>query len=258
MSAKTLHQFTLLTREGKPRKRREAAPPRRGVRRGRPKKPWSSVAHRTRPQHEKTHPLHVTWRIASGLPNMRSPEVMKAFRRAFIAGKSRFGFRLIHYSVQENHAHLVCEADDARALSRGMQGLAIRVAKSVNRALARKGKVFGDRYHSRSLESPRDVRNAVVYVLNNVRKHDAGRLVPRSYPKRWLDTGCTSARHFHGWDGIAHLAPGEASEVVAPVAWLLTDGVLVHGRVRPNEVPGGVPRGSKRKSPRPPAPQNAG
>src|SRR5262249_13349371 len=152
----------------KPRQRREAGPPRRGVRRGRPRNAWSRVAHRTRPHHVKSHPLHVTWSIAKGLPNMRSPEVMKAFRRAFVAGKQRFGFRLVHYSVQDSHAHLVCEADDARALSRGMQGLAIRVAKSVNRALARKGKVFAERYHARSLESPRDVRNAVVYVLNNV------------------------------------------------------------------------------------------
>jgi hypothetical protein len=144
----------------------------------------------------------------------------------------------------ENHAHLVCEADDARALSRGMQGLAIRVAKSVNRVLARKGKVFGERYHARSLESPSEVRNAVVYVLNNVRKHETGRLVPRSYPKRWLDSrwldrGCTSARHFHGWHGIAHRHPDDTSEVVFPRTWLLEKGFLKHGRVRTNEVPGG-------------------
>jgi putative transposase len=250
MAVKAPQQFTLLTQEGKPRKRRDAAPRKRGVHRGRPKKAWSSVAHRKRPAHVERHPLHVTWRIAEGLPNMRSPEVMKAFRRAFVAGKSSFGFRLVHYSVQENHAHLVCEADDARALSRGMQGLAIRVARSVNRALGRTGKVFAERYHSRSLESPREVRNAVVYVLNNVRKHEAGRLVPRNYAGRWLDTGCTSAQHFHGWQGIAHRVPDESSEVVAPVAWLLTDGFLVHGRVRPNEVPGGIPRGAKGKRPR--------
>jgi putative transposase len=258
MAVKPLQQLGLLTKEGKPRKRREAAPPRRGVHRGRPKKAWSSVAHRKRPAHVERHPLHVTWRIAEGLPNLRSPEVMKAFRRAFVAGKSRFGFRLVHYSVQENHAHLVCEAADARALSRGMQGLAIRVAKNVNRALARKGKVFAERYHSRSLESPREVRNAVVYVLNNVRKHEAGRLVPRNYPKRWLDTGCTSAQHFHGWQGIAHREPDETSEVVAPRAWVLTDGFLVHGRVRPNEVPGGILRGAKGTRPRAARPDASG
>jgi REP element-mobilizing transposase RayT len=205
------------------------------------------VPHRARPVHEATHPVHVTWRMMKGLPNMRSPEAMKAFRRAFAAGKSRFGFRLVHYSVQENHVHLVCEAVDARALSRGMQGLAIRVARSVNRALSRKGKVFGERYHARAVDSPRDVRNTVVYVLNNVRKHEAGRLVPRSYPKRWLDTGCTSARHFHGWKGIPHQQPDEAAEVVAPKTWLLETGWLRHGRVRPDEVPGrsanAVPRG---------------
>src|SRR5262249_51577855 len=33
---------------------------------------------------------------------------------------------------------------------------------------------LGDRYHARSLSTPREVRNALVYVLNNWRKHVRG------------------------------------------------------------------------------------
>jgi hypothetical protein len=79
------------------------------------------------------------------------------------------------------------------------------------------------------------------------REGEAEKATPRSYPKRWLDTGCTSARHFHGWKGIPHQQPDEAAEVVAPKTWLLETGWLRHGRVRPDEVPGrsanAVPRG---------------
>jgi hypothetical protein len=97
------------------------------------KKAWSSVAHRARPQHTKTHPLHVTWRIAKGLPNMRSPEVMKAFRRAFVAGKSRFGFRLVLQRAGEPRPPRLRSRRCPCPLARHA-GLAIRVAKRQSRA----------------------------------------------------------------------------------------------------------------------------
>jgi REP element-mobilizing transposase RayT len=81
------------------------------------------VAHHRRPKLHGAHPVHVTWRIGKGLPNMRSPEAMRGFRSAFVAGKRRGGFRLVHYSVQDNHVHLICEADDSRTLSRGLMVL---------------------------------------------------------------------------------------------------------------------------------------
>jgi hypothetical protein len=43
-----------------------------------------------------------------------------------------------------------------------VRGLVIRVAKAVNRALARHGRIWGDRFHSRILRTPREVRNALV------------------------------------------------------------------------------------------------
>jgi len=47
----------------------------------------------------------------------------------------------------------------------------IRVAKGLNKLWARRGKVFADHYHDRILRTPREVRNALCYVLHNAKKH---------------------------------------------------------------------------------------
>jgi hypothetical protein len=68
---------------------------------------------------------------------------------------------------------MLAEAQSREALSRGVQGLAIRLARAINRVLHRAGEVWADRYHARALRTPREVRNALVYVPNNWRKHGA-------------------------------------------------------------------------------------
>ena len=52
-----------------------------------------------------------------------------------------------------------------------MQGLAIRLARSLNRLAGRTGKVFSDRFHSLVLKTLREVANAIRYVLENFRHH---------------------------------------------------------------------------------------
>jgi hypothetical protein len=99
---------------------------------------------------------------------------------------SRDAFRLLHFSVQRDHIHLLVEADEPLRLTRGLQGLAIRAAKSCNRALGRCGSFWADRYHSRSLATPREVRNALVYVLANVKKHVPGTPSPVARARTWL------------------------------------------------------------------------
>jgi len=148
-----------------------------GARSGAGRKPngrRSGVSHLRRPAHAERHPLHVTLRIRAGLPALREHELFIEVRRALVAGRERFGFRLVHFSVQRDHLHLLAEAASRRALSRGVQGLSVRVARAVNRRLQRHGKVFADRYHARALKTPRSVRWALRYVLLNVRKHERG------------------------------------------------------------------------------------
>jgi hypothetical protein len=101
-----------------------------------------------------------------------------------------------------NRLHLVVEADTSAALSRGMQGLCIRLAMALNRVLRRTGEVFSDHYHSRVLRSPTEVANAIRYVLEN------------------------AARHYGeaGTDGFSSGTPAAQTAVAMPVGWLLREG----------------------------------
>ena len=112
--------------------------------------------------------------MKEGLPNLRRNGPHEVLRDAFAKGNERFGFRLVHYSVQKNHLHMIVEAKDRTALSKGLQGLFVRVARGLNRLWERKGSVFADRYHDVILKAPKQVRNALLYVIQNVRRHRPG------------------------------------------------------------------------------------
>jgi REP element-mobilizing transposase RayT len=155
-------------------KRRGAGRKRRQERRG--------VPHRQRPRF-KWKPLHVTVRVRREIWNLRTHRCFRALERAFIKGCNRFGFRLVHFSVQGNHLHLVVEAPDHLQLARAMKGLEVRMARALNKVMRRRGQVFPDRYHAHLLRSPREVRFAVAYVLGNRAHHAAreGRPLPNGY-----------------------------------------------------------------------------
>ena len=151
--------------------------------------------------------------------------------------------------MQSNHIHLVIEAEDKRTLASGMISLATRIARALNKALCRRGKVWDGRYHYRALTVPRDVRNTLVYVLMNHQKHQAkrrageraGRLCrPTAAP--YLNTfgvdGLSSAPYFNGFVNEAHdearwiCATRMPSPVHAARTWLLSCGWRRHGLVR--------------------------
>ena len=83
----------------------------------RPKGERAGVSHATRARLAARFPVHVTVRLKKGLPSLRRKSAHRVLGRAFAAGGERFGFRLIHYSIQSNHIHLLAEAEDRRALS---------------------------------------------------------------------------------------------------------------------------------------------
>ena len=151
-------------------------------RRGNPdERKLAKVPHRPRPPLSARHPVHVTWRVLPHVWNLRSRRCFSRISRCFLLGRDRFGFRLVHFSVQGNHIHLIVEADDQRAIARGMQGLGVRIAKALNRLMGRKGTVFADHYHARQLRSPTQVANALAYVLLNFLHHfpeEAKRFAP--------------------------------------------------------------------------------
>lgn len=201
----------------------------------------AGVRHRSRGEHKPKWPIHISITVLPDLPSLRGRRCVKAIERAFWGAChcGRPDFRPIHFSVQKRHVHLIVEAESGLALSRGMQGLCIRIAKALNRALKRKGKVFSDRFYSRAVSRPTETRNCLIYVLNNVRKHDAQRGKVRE--RRWIDP-CSSGKYFNGWvDCPARPPPDRADWLVAkPRSWLLRRGWREHGGgpIRLEEVPG--------------------
>jgi len=201
-----------------------------------PKHGQAGVAHVARVPLAARFPAHVTLKLQRGLPRLRNRGEYATLRAAFAAGCARSGFRLTHYAVLNDHLHFVVEAHDRTSLSRGLQGLMIRIARALNKLWGRRGRVFADRYHDRILKTPRDVRNVLRYVLGNGKKHAAeGRevRVPAA-----IDT-YTSAPWFDGFREVFRVRGLEA--IVRPVAdartWMLTLGWRRHGLLSVHELP---------------------
>ena len=170
------------------------------------------VWHVPRPPHDCQHPVLVTLRADHRLASLRSERIFVGLRHA-IARSNRANFRVIHFSVQTNHVHLVIEADHRIGLTRGIQGLSARCARAINRASSGHGRVWTDRYHARALRTPREVRAAIVYVLQNFRKHLRAPAIidPRS-----------SGPWFDGWEDATE-AP-QPMPVSRPRTWLASIG----------------------------------
>jgi REP element-mobilizing transposase RayT len=204
-----------------------------GARQGAGRKPRAAylrqTPHRARAVHRKAHPVHVTLR--AGLRSLRSQQVARTLLGG-LRDSNREWFRVVHYSVQHNHVHLIVEADDTAALSSGVRGLMVRIARRVNGLLRRRGRFWADRWHGRDLEGPRQVRNALVYVLQNHKKHaGSAALDPLS-----------SAGSFDGFMGALS---GTFRSVGPPCVamaktWLLKIGWRRRGLIEFTEAPAGI------------------
>ena len=181
--------------------------------------------------------MHVTVKLKKDLGNLRRRRAFETIEKALVLGKENAGFRVCQFSVQRDHMHLMCEAKSAAALSRGMQGLCIRIAKRLNSLLQRKGTVFADRYHAVNLKTPRQVRNALAYVLNNFRRHNE---VLGDVPSNLTDDR-SSADWFDGFRNRPAYAEVDLDAPVAgPRTWLLRVGWRKHRLITTSEVPGWV------------------
>jgi len=214
-----------------------------------PKGPRPSEGHRVRPEIASRHPIHVIQRAVTDLGSLRKHAVFRAVREATRAIAVREGaFRIVHFSIQRTHIHLIVEAQDKTALSRGMQGFGVSAARHINRELGpwrgkkqRTGGVFADRYHAVVLSTPKQVRNTLCYVLNNWKHHGE---TAESLRGDWNIDPYSSAIAFDGWKepDAAH-SPGEyaAPLVWEPQTWLLRIGWKRHGLIGIHEVPGAGP-----------------
>ncbi|MBT8495916.1 MAG: transposase [Deltaproteobacteria bacterium] len=192
------------------------------------------VSHRARPDFKKSQPLHVTTRIRNHVPRLRTRKRAQVIRAALLAVADEPGFRVVHFSVQGDHLHLILEADDKRCLARGMKRLKQRITNGLNRQLRRKGSVFADRYHLEVIRNCRQVRNTLVYVLRNAFKHGS---------RGTLGCGIdpySSSWWFDGWADDSWrrgLGPPAGAPCVQPAAtWMLKNGWRRYGLVSPTQV----------------------
>jgi putative transposase len=197
-----------------------------------PNGPKAGEKHGVRPWISRRDPVHVVLRVTPEVGGLRRRSAYQAFRRAVWTAAAREDFRVVHVSIQRTHVHLVCEADDRMALSRGVRGLSISAAHRLNAAISderggprRRGRVFVDRYHAVAITSPKQARNVLAYVLNNWRHHreDGGRL------RRAVVDPYASGVWFTGWAGrddsfFVWPRGYEPLPVVSPRTWLLREG----------------------------------
>ncbi len=219
------------------RKRSGRGGPRPGA--GRPPGPRPCVHHVRRPRVRRDFPSHITLRVRRGIPSLRKRKFVREFRRSLGQACERGEFRVVHYSLQRDHVHLIVESAGKEALGRGMKSISARLARAVNRVFGRRGRVLDGRYHLHVLRSRREVRNALAYVLLNARKHWKERR--GAAPALRLDEA-SSSRWFDGWR-CSGPAPRDAPEVQRPEVsrprtWLLCKGWRRYGLIDPAEVPG--------------------
>jgi len=145
------------------------------------------VSHARRAAITRHVPVHVTLKVAPRVYNLRSGRCFRVVERALVAAPLRDGWRIVRFAVLRDHVHLIVEASDRRCLARGVQGLAVRLAKGWNRVMGRMGQVFADRYHAHPLRTPTEVRNALPYVSHNYARHEerAGRSVGAALVDRY-------------------------------------------------------------------------
>ena len=209
-----------------------------GYRKGAGRKPknghTAGVGHDTRDALASRFPVLVTVKLREHLPALRDRETAELLRSCFVDRGNKPGFRLCQYAILNDHLHFVCEAKDRDTLSRGLQGLLVSIARRLNKHWKRKGSVFADRYHDRILRSPREVRNAIRYVLTNGKKHESE---GRQIRVRQAIDCYTSAPWFDGFR--EHLTIRGIEAIITPIAhphtWLLRKGWRRHGLLSVHE-----------------------
>ena len=169
-------------------------------------------------------PLHAIWRTREDIRSLRGKKLWRQIRKSFRRCCEKEGFRLVHFSVQGTHVHFIVEADEIGLLSRGMQGLGVSMAKRINMTLDRSGPVFDDRFFARRLPTPREVANALDYVIHNHERHLRRQgLVPADSPGSVL---------------LGHAAAGSAAAGGAG------GDLVAEGRISARAKGGGVTRAS--------------
>jgi REP element-mobilizing transposase RayT len=208
---------------------------------GRPPKKASErsrAPHCTRASHRKGDPVHITLRVGRRIPSLRRQVLARRVKIALLKQRTKLEeaaegtFQIVHFTIQDDHMHLIVEASDKRKLARGVMGLEIRIARSINKVLGRKGRFWAERYHRHDLRTPTETRNALRYVLQNLQKHY------RVIGVQGLADPNSSAATFDGFTRPPTLFDDSLRwPRVPPSTWLLNVGWRRYGLLDPADIP---------------------
>lgn len=144
--------------------------------RGRPAIHDRGIRHIERPRFNRPRSFHLTIKVKSNKADIQNKKILKALHHAIFRGRLK-GLKIVHYTLEFNHVHLLVEASCNRVMHSGMQALGISLAKAINRFKSLKGSVYKHRYHYRQISSPRDLKNVLHYIFHNGIKHKRTRHV---------------------------------------------------------------------------------
>ena len=120
------------------------------------------VSHRKRETLTKRTPQHINFNFNCRIQNK---QCLKLLKRS-IEKAQKLGLKIIHFSLQSNHVHLITEAENNQVLTQGMRALTITFSKGL-----KKGRVQLERYHLHVLKTLKEAKHAIHYVLFNEQKH---------------------------------------------------------------------------------------
>ncbi len=199
----------------------------------RPKGEVSGVSHHTRTAISSRYPVQVMLSTKPELGSLRKKRIHAVIRACLVEGCDTGTFRICHYSVQKTGLRFIVEARDRQALSRGMQGVNVRVAKALNRMWSRNGSVFTDRYATLVLKTGQQTRASLCLVLNGAKaeKSEAKKLSGKIDPY-------SSAAYLDGWKDGNAAAPEDGPHPVAkPRTTLLRQTWRKYGLLGVDEAP---------------------
>jgi REP element-mobilizing transposase RayT len=137
---------------------------------GRPAIHDPGIRHTERPLITKPTSLHLTVKILRTKANLKKKMVLSILKRSIMNAR-KMGLRVIHYSLEYDHVHLLIEAENNFILGKGMQSFGVTFSKALNRLRKIKGTVYKHRYHYRKIVGARQLKNVLNYIFNNGIKH---------------------------------------------------------------------------------------
>lgn len=137
---------------------------------GRPAIHDIGIRHLARPHLKKPSSLHLTIKIKKIKADIKNKSILSILKRAILNARKK-GLRVLHYSLEYDHVHLLIEAENNTILGKGMQAFGVTLSKAINRVRKLKGGVYKHRYHFRQISSARELKNVMNYIFSNGMKH---------------------------------------------------------------------------------------